>query len=268
MSLAKFPVFSILNTLLVLFAATVLVLMFTLWHGFLKECPATRHFILVFQLVLGYLICLGLLGLLSTITRSRLMIYTYKCALFVAFILSIIFLIGLFLAHGKAFNGILELAWIAVPDSDKCSFQNSFSCAGWALSCYQNVTGVRGCPSCTRFPSVEEINHKEALSTKVMQIAKLSPAYPTCLSVFHDVIVKYYTNILISTGCFIVYIIILNIAAYCAGQRFSIISIEDDELYLAQLEVNRYRNRRRRYQLHKEITDDVLPLNTSYVSRR
>eukprot|EP00744_Colponema_vietnamica_P018826 GILI01026589.1.p1 GENE.GILI01026589.1~~GILI01026589.1.p1 ORF type:complete len:262 (-),score=16.87 GILI01026589.1:34-819(-) len=218
MSLKKFPIFTLLNVIDILLACTAFTFAYLRWKGFLKDCPSSSILIDAVYGTCGFMFAIGLIGILATITRSKISIYFYKFLLFLAFVVAGAFItLTLCMKSGVA-NFILQFGWGQTPDSDICVFQQQFGCAGWSSTCMPGIQ-IDGCPTCT-FPQANVTTHTTAAP------------FPTCKTMFQDFFDDQFKWILIGAGGFIAWVIILNIAAYCAGQQFSLLSIDDDEEYL------------------------------------
>ena len=272
---AKFLVFSVLNSVLLLGGAVTLVLMFTLWKGFFKQCPATAFVIAAIEGIIGFWMCMGLVGLLSIATRSKCGVYVYRFFISIAFLAGLGFIIAvLVLRTSTFFDTVLAASWKVGSDSTKCTFQTEFGCAGWDNGCYPGDNSISGCPSCTVYPSsspqyyqfaIEEgdtTTTTTAMPTSSALVAdsgdvsttteggplesttKTSapptthppPPLPTCASKFNHIIQDNYYWALIGGGAMCVYILLLNVVSYFAAQKFTFIGIEDDERLLLEAE--------------------------------
>lgn len=237
MSLKKFPVFTIVNIFNILLFSAALVPVLTRWDGFLKDCPSSSFIIDAVYGACGVMIAIGLVGILSTITRIRIGIYFYKFLLFLALIVAGAFVTLTLLMKAGAANFVLRLGWSMAPDNEIRQFQSQFGCAGWQSQCIPGYK-IDGCPSCT-FPNY---NSSATPST--------TPALlPTCSDIFQNFFDGQFKWIIIGAGSFIGWVIILNVTAYCAGQRFTLVSIDEDEEYVIE-------RAERRRELHRLLEEE------------
>lgn len=229
MSVKRFPFFTALNVITILAFSAALVFAVVRWKGFLKDCPSSSIIVDAVYGVCGFMIGLGVMGILATITRSKLMIYVFKFFLFLAFVAACAFVaLALMMKSGVA-DFVLQFGWSRTPDAALCDFQKQFGCAGWSSVCIPEVS-IDGCPSCT-FP----LNSSHTNASSFYTGSSFAPTHAlmrTCKALFQSFFDDQFIWIMIGSGSFAFWVLVLNVAAYCAGQQFTLVSIDDDEEYL------------------------------------
>jgi hypothetical protein len=164
---------------------------------------------------------MGLLGLMATEMRSKCLLIFYKLGLFLLFLIAVGFVALVIFLKVGFLDRFLEIGWdqgVAHSGGSVCEFEDLFQCTGWNNLCPSPLlNATSSCPMCS--PGLVVHNATESCSTKM-----------------HNTADDHFHVLLYSGIGVIVFIVILNFIAYCAGRQFRYVDDPDDYIDHRQLQ--------------------------------